>query len=383
MKRIPRDTRIALLVLGLLLVAIIATTLWQAGRETPLPTLAAFSTQPTGGQALFTWLNQLGYQTGTKMTGTFEPPENADVLFILAPSVSITPDEWERLDEWIDNGGTLVLVGDSLTTIGAFTHFDFILRLSLPEDSLSVEPTPSLASPPLSSLSQAAPQATLSHSRDDVTELAYVDGEPVLLTFTQGDGRVVLSTLPYPLSNAGLKETGNPDLALNIASFAPPGGTIWFDEWHHGMRGGGEDRGLAHWLRSTPAGNALLYAALVTFIALLLNGRRFGRPVPVPQDTARRSPVEHIDAVANLSRRAGHRRPVLEAYHQRLKRDLGRRYRLDPSLPDAEYMKHLAAYDPEIDQEKLSVLLVQLRQSQVSEARLLELAQEVEKLLNG
>ncbi len=383
MRRISRDTWVALVVLGVLLLAIIATTLRQTNQETPLPTLATFSTQPAGGQAFFAWLDQLGYETGTAMPGLFRPPARADVLFIMEPTVNIAPAEWEILDEWVDEGGTLILVGDSFNTIFVWQHYD-VFRLSVLDTGAPIEPAPSLASPPLGdNLRNTAPRAALNHNRDEAQELAIVNGEAVLLTFPQGTGRVVLSSLAYPLTNAGLKEAGNPEWALNIASFSPPGGLIWFDEWHHGIRGGGADRGLAHWLRSTPAGNALIYAALVAFIALVLSGRRFGRPVPVPRNTARRSPVEHINAVAKLSRRAGHRRPVLQAYHQRLKRELGRRYRLDPSLPDEEYIRQLATYDPNLDQEKLSILLTQLRRPDISEAGLLELAQEVEEWLAG
>jgi hypothetical protein len=382
-KRVTRETWVALAVLGLLLLAIIATTVWQTNQETPLPTLATFSTQPAGGQAFHTWLDQLGYEVGTKMPGRFQPPATADLLFIMEPTINITSAEWETLDEWVDEGGTLILVGDSFNTLFAFEHYE-VSRFSVMDTNAFVEPAPSLASPPLNNtLSNTSPQAVLDHRREAVEELAFVPQGPVLLTFPQGSGRVVLSTLTYPLTNAGLKETGNPEWALNIASFAPPGGTIWFDEWHHGVRGGGADRGLAHWLRNAPAGNALIYAALVTFITLVLSGRRFGRPVPLPQETARRAPVEHINAVANLSRRAGHRRPVLQAYHHRLKRELGQRYRLDPGLPDEEYVRQLAAYDPHLNSKQLTILLAQLSRPDVSETRLLELAQQVEAWLTG
>ena len=61
----------------------------------------------------------------------------------------------------------------------------------------------------------------------------------------------------------------------------------------------------------------------------------------MPRDTTRRSPLEFINAMANLHRRAGQRRAALRHYHDQLKRRLGRRYRLDPSLHDAEYVTRL------------------------------------------
>jgi hypothetical protein len=134
--------------------------------------------------------------------------------------------------------------------------------------------------------------------------------------------------------------------------------------------------GPTNWLRRTPAGRSLIFTALVIFLAIVLNGRRFGRAITPPKIKLRRAPIEHITAIANLNRRAGHRRNTLQKYHHWLKRDLGRRYRLNPTLPDKEYVRQLAAYNPQIDQEALSRLLAELRQSDLRESRLVELAAE-------
>ena len=56
---------------------------------------------------------------------------------------------------------------------------------------------------------------------------------------------------------------------------------------------------------------------------------------------------------------------------------LGRRYRLNPTLPDQEYVRQLAAYNPQIDQVSLSRLLAELRQPNLSESRMVELAAAV------
>jgi hypothetical protein len=129
-------------------------------------------------------------------------------------------------------------------------------------------------------------------------------------------------------------------------------------------------------LRGTAAGRSLVYVAAVLFLALLLRGRAFGRPVPQMRDLARRAPVEFISALAHLGRRAGHSRAVLGQYRQNLKRKLGWRYRLDPSLADDEYVARLKRYDPRIDANALSRLLTRLRQPGASERELVQLAAE-------
>jgi len=200
----------------------------------------------------------------------------------------------------------------------------------------------------------------------------------VVVSFALGKGRVILSAAPYAFSNAGLKEPGNPALVLNLILISPASGAVWFDEWHHGVRPvDSQVVGPEDWLRRTPAGRALLYVAGVIFLAVLLRGRRFGRPVPLPGEITRRAPLEYISAIANLGRRAGHRRAVLQQYRQRLKRRLGQRYRLDPTLNDAEYAARLAEYNPGLDAEALRRLLARLQRPNVNESEMIQLAAEV------
>jgi hypothetical protein len=211
-----------------------------------------------------------------------------------------------------------------------------------------------------------------------VTYLA-ADGKPVLVSFDVGQGRVILCSTSYPFSNTGLKQPGNPALLLNLLGAAKQQGPVWFDEWHHGFRAAADAVGPENWLRYTPLGRAVLFVFFVIFLALLLQGRLFGRPVPLPHELRRRGALEHVTAMANLSRLAGHRRSVLLQYHHELKRTLGRRYRLDPTLPDPDYVAHLVRYNPAIDEEALLALLARLKQTNSSEPEMLRAAAEAAK----
>ncbi|MCB8976692.1 MAG: hypothetical protein H6657_04635 [Ardenticatenaceae bacterium] len=77
-----------------------------------------------------------------------------------------------------------------------------------------------------------------------------------------------------------------------------------------------------------------------------------------------------------MSRRAGHRTAVLQHYHDRLKRDLGARYRLNPSLPDEEFINQLASYQPNLDTDALRQTLRQLSQTNVSENEMVQIVRE-------
>lgn len=179
------------------------------------------------------------------------------------------------------------------------------------------------------------------------------------------------------LTNTGLKDPDSAALALNLLSTLPAGGAIWMDEWHHGQRTAGSSAaGPEAWLQDTPSGRAILFTAAVIFLALLLAGRRFGRPVPLLSDQARRAPIEHVTALANLNRRAGHRRALMQYYHASLKRAFGRRYRLDSGLPDDIYIARLASYNPNLDTAALLDLLTRLSSKKITDAQMVQLARE-------
>jgi len=366
------------LVLGLLVLLGVVTAL-AAARQTQTstpPPLASFSNAPDGTRALKLWLQALGEAVRDDSPDPFALPAEARLAFMLEPNTEVTTDEWHTLDHWLQAGGTLVLAGDGLGTALATQHYSITVDY-LPAAAPSVSAAmPLLASPPLTGPAPAQAQASLTSNRPDAAPLLAADGHPVALTFTQGQGRVIISAALYAFTNAGLKESGNPALVLNLVSAAAPG-AVWFDEWNHGVRPNADVAavvGPEEWLRATPAGHALLFVAAMIFLALLLRGLPFGRPVPLPKDTARRAPLEYITAMANLHRRAGQRRAALRHYHDQLKRQLGRRYRLDPGLPDADYVTRLAGLRPNLDAEALRALLGALSAPAVTEDSLVRLA---------
>lgn len=390
MKRPSRDTWLAIGLLTILVIVTIVAAVYQARQmEGKLPPLASFSSAPDGTRALRLWLERLGYTVSDEAGETFRPPDSADITLILEPVAPITEREWQTIDAWVEHGGTLVLAGESrwFTSYIALAagHYGFGLAyLDTTEAITLTAQTPLPTSPPLAGPVHARPKAYLRPNHDDfVTHLA-VGPKPVMVSFPLGEGQVIICTAPFPFTNTGLKEEGNPELALNVATAASRSATsgskptIWFDEWHHGVRSReSAAAGPQDWLRYTPSGHALLYTAAVIFAALVLGGRRFGRAVPLPKRTSRRAPLEHITAIANLSRRAGHRQAVLRYHYQQLKRGLGKRYRLSPALPDDEYATRLAEFNPNVDPQELLSLLARLQKRKVSESEMIQLAAEV------
>jgi hypothetical protein len=126
-----------------------------------------------------------------------------------------------------------------------------------------------------------------------------------------------------------------------------------------------------------------LFVVFAVFLAIFIQGRGFGRPVPLPQEIKRRGALEHVTGIANLSRRAAHRSAVMLHYHQQVKRKLGQRYRLDPGMDDQEYVNALAGYNPALNKDELLGLLKRLKRKDVSEVEMVSLAAEASKWIDN
>ncbi len=377
MKRLSRDAWLALLLFLLLTVFTAVSVVQQAQASLQDPPLASYSTQPQGSRALWLYLESQQVKLTDSVGTAFGVPSGIDLALVLEPTVAFTPGEWELLHSWVEEGGTLLLAGTGSVTIELAEQLDVKFGLAPSSEAAVTNQTPLLQAPPLGSLS-AESSYFLRPERDDfVTLLANRTGYPTAIAFAEGNGRVILTTVTEPFSNEGLQTVGNPELVLNLLNAAPDGRGIWFNEWHHGIRP--EVEGAltsSNWLQRTPVGRALLLVLAIIFIGLVLRGRHFGRPVPLRKDVVRRAPLEYITGIANLSRRAGHRTAVLQHYHDRLKRDLGARYRLNPSLPDEEFINQLASYQPNLDTDALRQTLRRLSQTNVSESEMVQIVRE-------
>src|SRR5215211_1863898 len=337
MKNLSRDTKLAIgILLSLVLVTIFAAI--QGGAEQQYPSLASFSSTPDGALALKLWLKELQYNVDEEVLANFIPPKKASTLLMLEP-LSTTESEMQAMDDWVEAGGTLIAIGEQYSMYSLADHYQFTLGFLADQSGTPDSATPLFSSPSAMDVKNTSVRFALHSDRDDFVVLVAHEGEPVIVSFEQGKGRVILGTMVESFTNAGLKTADNPELVLNILALAPAKGTVCFDEWHHGMRSGEQVLGPGAFLRRTPVGRSLLFVVFAVFIAIFIQGRGFGRPIPLPQEIKRRGALEHLTGIANLSRRAAHRPAVMMHYHQQVKRKLGQRYRLDPGMDDREYVE--------------------------------------------
>lgn len=378
MRRLSRDAWLALGLFLLLTIFTTITVVQQAQASLQDPPLASYSSQPQGSRALWLYLESQNMKLTDTVGTSFAVPTGVNLALVLEPTVEFTPGEWELLHRWVEDGGTLFIAGTGPVTINLADQLEINFGLVPSTEAAVSNQTPHLQTPPLATLENASTPFFLRPNRDDfVTLLANQNGNPTAVAFAEGNGRVILTTLTEPFSNEGLQNEGNAELVLNLLNGAPDVRGIWFNEWHHGIRPQAEDALTAsNWLQRTPVGRALLLVLIVVFTGLVLRGRHFGRPVPLREDIVRRAPLEYISGIANLSRRAGHRTAVLQHYHDQLKRELGARYRLNPSLPDEEFINQLASYQPNLDTDALRQTLRQLSKTNVSESEMVQIVRE-------
>lgn len=134
-----------------------------------------------------------------------------------------------------------------------------------------------------------------------------VEGSVVAWRFTvAGGGRAILLAESRFLSNQDLRDTDIGMLVLPWLLEELPV-RIAFDEYHLGFDDGGSIFGAVwHWMTDSPLGWALFQLGFAATVGLLAMAIRFGPAVRII-DERRRSPLEHLSAVAvGLERVGGH-----------------------------------------------------------------------------
>lgn len=374
-----------ILILAGLLAALVLFVALGPGRAQPAdparPT--THSSEPSGALALFEWARAMGYDARRLEYRDFALSDDDHALVLLSPAEPVTRDEARAALDWVARGGTLIMADDT----SAFGARNALL------DALQVEVRvltgtavietaaplqPALDQPPLA---QAAVRAErfLLPARDDIVPLLGTRDALLVAGLRYGRGYVYLSAATHPFTNGGLADEGNAALALNMLRRVPPGGRVLFDEIHHGFVSP-PSAGSA--VLATPWGWAGLYAAVVVAAYLALTGRRFGRPVPLAEETARRSSSEYVDSMADLFQRGGKRGYILAHYHDALKRRLARPYGVSPQQDDEPFAREVAAAAG-LDERRLAALLARLRAAGPDEAALLRAVADADTYLGG
>jgi hypothetical protein len=328
----------------------------QGGAFDPRP--STYLSTPLGARALIETMRRLELPVARRMEPFADAAPLRGPLAVLAPSVEPSSDELHALAQWVRGGGTLIYAArassgfraseDALDTLG--------LRLvALGRDTVVM----AVDARRVGAVATAEPGRLTegvgvvegfrrgfsagSRSLSRATVLASSDRRPVVVDFRMGKGRVIAWSDALPLVNGRLKTSRAATLFVRTAADAAGGKPVWFDEYHHGFQSGaGVVRGTVRFLLGERWGHAALQVTVALLGVLLLFGRRFGAPRP-PAPVRRRSPLEHVEALAGAYQQAGARDTARRLLMAGLARRLGRRA-APTGAAEGEMLQRLSAH---------------------------------------
>lgn len=208
-----------------------------------------------------------------------------------------TPAEIAALDQWVTEGGKLVVFDRYIDLELA----EFTIEANTPLDGAVRPATPSMYTRGVERVGVTPLATTVTETSDTATIHFTSDTGPLVIDRPYGEGRVVVVSEPYVVQNNGIAEADNLTLALNLVESIGEPGTIAFDEYHHGYGAttGGSSGGIRGYIVGTPVPWILLQVALLALVVALTVGRRFGRAIPVASER-RTSALEFVSSMASI-----------------------------------------------------------------------------------
>jgi Domain of unknown function (DUF4350) len=359
-----------LLIIGLLIGLSAAGTIeldrpYESEKE---PIRSSFSTGPTGTRAFYQLLEESGKPVARLLDSylSLDKKASKSLLVVVGPfkySRELPNDEAISLHNWIAKGGNALIVSrhpyaqfkdpyihSDLTRDNSQWNAppekfvdpdsdDFIVqpteltkdlkglaisilvaRMKFYPPALELSPLPTPSSTPI--LEDSTKEDFSETLESPVIHLGDKEGA-ILADFNYGIGRVVFLSDPFVIANNGIARGANLTLALNlINSLSKDKDNIFFDEYHHGYQS--RINPLVNYFRGTPMVWLLFQGTILCLLIVYTYGRRFARPLPLPQ-IDRNSPLEFVSSMANLLQVARARDLALENIYPRFRSQLCRR----------------------------------------------------------
>lgn len=371
------------LVAGLLLYSLRLASEARDPRFAPLP--LSYSQHRFGAKGLARLLERNGY-TVRPLRRTFRHiPNDAAMLIIFPPPLQIdtltggsvyTEEDAERLDEWLQDGGRLILLssdGRLPESLLADARSARMPPFQYPAER-DIDAQPALPASWLGGVKQvrlADLRLTFSPREERWVPLLHAGGAVKGALWYYGKGVVFECADWHWLTNERLRNADNGAFILAIVrKMLPNGGVVYFDDAGQGdLEYQREARGF--WgIAPTGVRAAFAHLLLLTVIVMYSVGKRFGLPRPAPS----RAPAlgEYVDALAGVYERAQAAQPALETVLDDMRRRLCQRLGLpagatmlqliqslpaNSSLRNALNEAHQAAQNPNLtSQEAIRIL---------------------------
>jgi hypothetical protein len=307
--------------IGALVLAALAGVLSAPARGIDDPRLSTYLAGPNGAKGLAAALERLHLTVERRRRPYFDLAGDSVTLTrpVLLAFLDVTwPTSRERVTirDYVARGGRIFVAG--VTGIeSCFGYHSRELRRGTARDSAAVKFAAPRRLPDVRRVLARQPAESLAAGKEDAKEVAQdrcppraglvgrvdtllrtVDDRPIALRlrFASG-GEAILLADGRLLSNRALKGT---DAGLAVLPWFLGGSPhhVLVDEYHQGFGEGGSLPGASwEWLLSHPLGWAILQLIAVALVAIAVQAVRFG-PARHVIERRRRSPVEHLEALA-------------------------------------------------------------------------------------
>jgi hypothetical protein len=348
----------------------------EAGKGMPSFSLYARDRDGLGSAALV--LHKLGWQP-IALTRPIQHTQYRGLLILVEPRVEgmfgptpgLSEADSKGLLSWVAAGNTLLLCGRERTELHDLLHVKLRTDPDAEERVLHLA-EPGEAGGYTDRIEHLEVEGEDGARAELGVPLWYVDGSPGAVLVRHGAGRVLIVPDPSLLTQRGLSRQDNVLFLYNLAVLdAAPGGPVYFDEYHHGLRSGG---GTWGYLRYHDQQGSVLQLLLVALVAIWAVGIRLGPAVPRPRET-RADAVDYAGAVARIYRRAGVRHVPARALVRDFLAKVSRRLRLRPTASPAQIVAAWRKQHPDQPPTRLEELLhgtSELRQVAAEEADISE-----------
>lgn len=293
----------------------------RAGLSDTDPRPSTYLAAPSGARGFGEALARLGVtvEPFRRPIGTLGSARAGTLTVFLDPSVPLTAREGQMVAGLHRD---LLVAGEGATT--ALRCLGWNVK-SLYADSIAIVPPPGaearrFARPRAVLERRDVPEAVDSGSTEDDapvrctaptatavdTLLRTTNGRPVAVRLRLEDGRTATLVADARLfSNRAVRQTAAGPFVLGLV--VPSYRRVVVDEYHHGFDASRSLSGATlEWTFRSPWGWAILQLAGVGILALLASGVRFG-PIRAGIERRRRSPLEHVRALATaLAAARGH-----------------------------------------------------------------------------
>jgi Domain of unknown function (DUF4350) len=299
------------------LVLVVSALVFHTGERGQAEYPSTYSSASSGAKAAYLLLTDAGYKVKRWEQPLSELPQATAKTFTLVlaePDEAPTLEERERLKGFIFAGGHVIATGMFSGT--------FLPENESVPDLLSGMTWKTASSLSPSGITRAAPHIELApHAYWQSFSSAYplygVGDRTVVVKYPFGRGEVLWWASATPLTNAGLKESGNMELFL--ACLGGQKNEILWDEYIHGYR-----QTLAGSIAHSPV--KWLFAQLVLLaLAVIATFSRRSGPTCMPTTEVRLSPIEFVQTLGGLYERAGTASIVIDICYRRFRYWLTRR----------------------------------------------------------